>query len=86
MEVKLLAITPDYLGKIWVAARTCYSALSPIELIEAEPTREEMLRIADKIIRSRHLSVLEHCSMTFVVKDVSIKKRKTSLILLSRVR
>lgn len=30
-----------------------------------------MLRIADKIISMKHLSVLEHCHMTYAVKDVS---------------
>lgn len=71
MDVKLISITPDFLKKIWVAARTCYSSLSPIELMEMEPDEDEMLRIANKIIKSRHLSVLEHCSMTYAVKNVS---------------
>jgi len=30
-----------------------------------------MLRLLDRIMTSRHLSVVEHCSMTFAVKDVS---------------
>jgi thymidylate synthase (FAD) len=71
MEVALIQCTPDMLKTIWCAARTCYSPLSPQELWESEPTREEMLRIARRIFTSRHLSVAEHCGMTFAVAGVS---------------
>lgn len=71
MEVKMLTTSPHYLKSIWVAARTCYSPMSPLELMEQEPSTDEMLRIADHILKSKHLSVLEHCTMTFAVKDVS---------------
>ncbi|MEW6624977.1 MAG: FAD-dependent thymidylate synthase [Bacillota bacterium] len=71
MKVILVDKSSDYLKKIWLAARSCYSSLSAIELLEQNPTQEEMLRIADKVISSKHLSVLEHCHMTFAVKDVS---------------
>ena len=71
MEIKLILKTPNYLKTCWTAARTCYSADSPIELIEQERTEEEMLRLLDRIMTSKHLSVVEHCSMTFAVKDVS---------------
>lgn len=67
----MLTCTPNFLKVIWCAARTCYSHLSPIELWHADPPREEMLRLVRNIIRSGHLSVTEHCSMTFAVKGVS---------------
>lgn len=71
MEIKLITATPNFLKTIWVAARTCYSPLSPIELIDQEPAMDDMLRIVDHLVKQKHLSVLEHCSMTFAVKDVS---------------
>ncbi|MHB1419423.1 MAG: FAD-dependent thymidylate synthase [Bacillota bacterium] len=71
MEIKLLAATNNYLKTIWIAARTCYSPLSPLELAGQEPTEEDMLKLAGHIITSKHLSILEHCSMTFAVKNVS---------------
>ena len=71
MRVQLFAATPDFLRTIWLAARTCYSALSPLELSETEPAREEQLRIAGRIIQSKHLSVLEHCHLTYGVEGVS---------------
>lgn len=71
MEVRLLTCTPDFLRVIWCAARTCYSHASPLELWEKEVPREEMLRLANRVIRSGHLSVVEHCSMTFAVAGVS---------------
>ena len=71
MEIKLISKTPNYLKTCWVAARTCYSADSPIELLQVNKTDEEMLRLLDRIMTSKHLSVVEHCSMTFAVKNVS---------------
>ncbi len=71
MEVRLIQKTPHFLKTCWVAARTCYSADSPMELLQRETSEEEMLRLLDRILTSKHLSVVEHCSMTFAVKDVS---------------
>ena len=71
MEIQLIAKTPNYLKTCWVAARTCYSADSPWELWQENKTDEEMLRLLDRIMTSKHLSVIEHSSMTFAVKDVS---------------
>lgn len=71
MDIKLLTITPDFLKVIWVAARTCKSHKTPYELWQEEPSEADMLRLARNIINSGHLSVLEHCSMTFAVSGVS---------------
>ena len=71
MEVKLISKTPNFMKTCWVAARTCYSADSPIELIQENKSEEEMIRLLDRILKSKHLSVVEHCSMTFAVKNVS---------------
>ncbi|TDA70155.1 MAG: FAD-dependent thymidylate synthase [Clostridia bacterium] len=71
MKVELLQCTPDFLQVIWCAARTCYSSLSPLELWRAEVSREEKLRLARQVINSGHLSVTEHCTMTFGVEGVS---------------
>lgn len=71
MEIRLITATPNFLKTIWVAARTCYSPLSPIELIDQEPAMDDMLRIVDHLMKQKHLSVLEHCSVTFAVRDVS---------------
>lgn len=71
MQLTLLAISPDFLKTIWVAARTCYSPQSPVEISEQEPGRDEMLRLARHVITQEHHSVLEHCQMTYAVKNVS---------------
>lgn len=71
MEIQLMAKTPNYLKTCWVAARTCYSAKAPWELWQENKTEEEMLRLLDRIMTSKHLSVIEHSSMTFAVKHVS---------------
>ena len=50
MEIKLISKTPNYLRTCWTAARTCYSADSPIELLTQEKTDDEMLRLLDSIM------------------------------------
>lgn len=71
MEIQLVSKTPNYLKTCWVAARTCYSPDSPIELLDADKSRDEMIKLVDRILQSKHLSVVEHCHMTFAVKGVS---------------
>ena len=55
MEIQLIAKTPDYLKTCWTAARTCYSADSPLELLAEEKGEEEMLRLLDRIMTSKPL-------------------------------
>lgn len=71
MKVELLQCTPDFLQVIWCAARTCYSSLSPLELWRTGVPQEEKLRLARQVINSGHLSVVEHCTVTFGVESVS---------------
>lgn len=71
MRVELMYTTPDYLLAIWAAGHTCHSPLAPQKLFKEPPSREKMLNVADFLVKSKHLSVLEHCSMTFAVSEVS---------------
>ncbi|MBO8126829.1 MAG: FAD-dependent thymidylate synthase [Firmicutes bacterium] len=71
MDIAIIAMTENPLKVIWTAARTCYSSQTPLELWESEPSREEMLRLVKKIFLSKHLSVVEHASVTFAVSGVS---------------
>ena len=71
MKITLLQCTPNYLKIIWCAARTCYSNRSPVDLWAEEPVEQEMLRLARHILKAGHLSVAEHCHMTFAVAGVS---------------
>lgn len=71
MEVKLISKTPDFLRLIYTAGRTCHSAECPQDLFEQEASESKMLKLVGFLIKSRHLSTLEHCSMTFAVSGVS---------------
>ena len=55
MEIQLIAKTPNYLKTCWTAARTCYSADSPIELLAEEKSEADMLRLLERIMTSKHL-------------------------------
>lgn len=71
MEVRLLALSPEPLRLIWVAARTCYSPHDPARLWEEAPTPEEMLSLVRKIFKHGHLSVVEHVQATYAVSGIS---------------
>ena len=67
MKAKLLNDLSKVKNIIYTACRTCYSAKSPIELIEQEPNTDLILKIA----RSGHLSTFEHVVCTFAIEGVS---------------
>jgi len=69
VRVKLLAVTPDPLAVVYKAARTCYSAVGPLE-IEAK-SENDMIKLIEKVIAAGHLSVLEHISFSFAIDGVS---------------
>lgn len=71
MEVRLLALSPEPLRLIWVAARTCYSPHTPARLWEEAPAPEEMLPLVRKIFEHGHLSVVEHVQVTYAVSGIS---------------
>ena len=71
MEIKLINKTPDFLHTIWTAGRTSHSSLTPQELYTLDETESKMLKLVEFLIKSKHLSTLEHCSMTFAVSGVS---------------
>ena len=71
MEIKLINKTPDFLRTIWAAGRTCHSSATPQELFEGGETESKMLKLVGFLVKSKHLSTLEHCSATFAVAGVS---------------
>ena len=86
MNVKLIQITQNPIEVMWVAARTCYSEKSPIEMWEDrygafsdgyEHTEEYIKECAEKhwklvkqVLSSGHQSVAEHVYFTFAIEGV----------------
>ncbi len=70
MIVKLLKHTKEPEKTCAIAGRLCYSA-SGIEELEKKLDESKIKDILFKIIKSGHLSVLEHASFTFAVEGVS---------------
>ena len=68
--VRLIAHTPDPLSVCALAARVCYSAL-PYDGLQEKVCTEDQAAFLTGVIRSGHLSVLEHASFTFYVEGVS---------------
>ena len=71
MDIKIINKTPDFLRTIWTAGRTCHSSLAPQELFDLDESESKMLKLVEFLVRSRHLSTLEHCSVTYAVSGVS---------------
>lgn len=73
MDVKLISYTKieektitEYLAKI---ARRCYCAK---HFDDIEIDYDKAKKLLEKIIKSGHLSILEHYSFTFAIEDVSV--------------
>lgn len=87
MRVKLIATTPNPIDVMWTAARTCYSAKSPVEMWEwkygEEPLTEETydqvvkeyqdkhLKLVKAVLDSGHMSIAEHVNYTFAIEGIS---------------
>lgn len=59
------------LRAVWAAGRTCHSSQTPQALFEGGESKEKMLRLVGFLVKSKHLSTLEHCSVTYAVSGVS---------------
>ena len=68
--VRLIAHTPDPVTVCTLAARVCYSAL-PYDELSEKASGPDQVSFLKGVIRSGHLSVLEHASFTFYVEGVS---------------
>ena len=69
--VDLLSKPEHTLKTIYVACRTCYSALYPIKIWEDAVDEEKMLNLVKKVLKSGHHSTVEHCQFVFAVSGVS---------------
>jgi len=69
--VDLLSKPEHTLKTIYVACRTCYSALYPIKIWEDSADEEKMLNLVKKVLSSGHHSTVEHCQFVFAISGVS---------------
>ena len=69
-NVKLLRSTEKALELIYVAAKTCYSAIPPTE-IKVPDNKKEVALFVNKVMKSGHLGVIECVSYTFAIERVS---------------
>jgi len=69
--VDLLSKPKHTLKTIYLACRTCYSALYPIKIWEDATDEEKMLNLVKKVLSSGHHSTVEHCQFVFAVSGVS---------------
>ena len=84
MKVKLIQVTQNPIDVMWTAARTCYSAKSPIEIWDdrwdgmtecytktAEQFTEKHWNLVKKVLDSGHQSIAEHVYFTFAIEGIS---------------
>lgn len=87
MKVKLIQMTKNPIDVMWVAARTCYSEKSPIEMWEdkygrvsdecehtcewIEQCTEKHWKLVKQVLSSGHASIAEHVYFTFAIEGIS---------------
>lgn len=73
MNVEIISKDANWLDTIWVAIRTCKSAMTPAQLFKAakEKPAADKIRLIKAVYKSKHLSVFEHVKVTFGVEGVS---------------
>lgn len=70
-EVKLISKPENILKTVYTACRTCYSAMSPIDINESANDEEKMMSLISKVISSGHYSTIEHVQISFAISNVS---------------
>jgi thymidylate synthase (FAD) len=70
LKVTLLQFTPSPERAVASAGRLCYAPVSAAELKTAM-SDEEVSRLVRRLVRSGHMSALEHASFTFAVDGIS---------------
>jgi thymidylate synthase (FAD) len=70
LKVTLLQFTPSPERAVASAGRLCYAPVSAAELKEAM-THDDVQRLVRGLVRSGHMSALEHASFTFAVDGIS---------------
>lgn len=76
MKVKLIQEDLDQtclINKMYIAAKTCYSAKSPIELeLDSEyMDLEKKYNLVKEVLKSGHQSIAEHVQFTFAIEGIS---------------
>ena len=71
-EVKLVQMSKNPVGLMYLAARNCYSAGGPFQLIEQteDKSSEDMWKLVGNVLKSGHESIAEHVYFTFVVEGM----------------
>jgi thymidylate synthase (FAD) len=70
LRVTLLQYTPSPERAVASAGRLCYAPVSAADL-KAEMSEDDVRRLVRGLVRSGHLSALEHASFTFAVDGIS---------------
>lgn len=70
MDVRLLQHTPDPERAVAVAARLCYAPVGAADLMEGM-SEAQAAKVLGVILKSGHLSALEHAGYTFAIDGVS---------------
>ena len=73
MKVKLIVMTPNPIEVMWMAARTCYSEKSPVELWDDAATTptDKKWKLVKAVLDSGHQSIAEHVYFTFGIEGIS---------------
>lgn len=71
-EVRLVQMSDNPVGLMYLAARNCYSAGGPFGLMEQvkEKSVEDMWKLVGNVLESGHESVAEHVYFTFAVEGM----------------
>lgn len=66
MKVKILSATLNPFITMAIAAKTCYSSESPIDIVP-----KNSVEFVRKVLTSGHLSIAEHVYITFAIEGIS---------------
>jgi len=71
MNIELINKNENILNTIFTACKTCYSELDIHDILKQEIAHDKKLGLVQKIMRSGHLSTVEHINLTFCIDGIT---------------
>ena len=71
MQVKIISEPNNLLNAVYIGARNCYHAGSPLDIDIDNIPEDKKIKLVTQILKMGHTSIIEHNAITFAIEGIS---------------
>lgn len=71
MQVKIISEPNNLLNAVYLGARNCYHAGSPLDIDVDNIPEDKKIKLVTQILKMGHTSIIEHNAITFAIEGIS---------------